>query len=122
NQQRTAGNIKNVISSELMRTFTAHNSAEVLDRVPGVSIVRDQGEGRYVQIRGTDPNLTSTSINGINVPAPEGGVRLVALDVIPANMLSSIEVVKTVTPDMPGNSIGGAVNLNTLHATAGSPF
>lgn len=121
-QQRSAANIKNVISADLMRTFSDHNTAEVLERIPGVSLERDQGEGRYVQIRGTDPNLTSISINGENIPSPEGDIRHVALDVIPSNMLSSIEVDKAITPDMEGNSIGGAVNLNTLQATGSDPF
>lgn len=122
NQQRSAANIKNVISSDLMRTFSDHNTAEVLERIPGVSLERDQGEGRYVQIRGTDPNLTSISINGESVPSPEGDIRHVALDVIPSNMLSSIEVDKAITPDMEGNAIGGSVNLNTLQATSSDPF
>lgn len=122
NQQQAAGNIKNIISSELMSTFSDHNTAEVLERVPGVSLERDQGEGRYVQIRGTDPNLTSISINGEMVPSPEGDIRNVALDVIPSGMLSSIEVNKAITPDMDGNAIGGAVNLNTLQATGADPY
>lgn len=122
NRQRTSSNIKNVISSELMRTFTDHNTAEVLERIPGVSLERDQGEGRYVQIRGTDPNLTSISINGESIPSPEGDIRHVALDVIPSGMLSSIEVDKAITPDMEGNAIGGAVNLNTLQPTGSDPY
>lgn len=122
NQQQSAANIKNVVSSELMSTFSDHNTAEVLERIPGVSLERDQGEGRYVQIRGTDPNLTSISINGETVPSPEGDIRHVALDVIPSGMLSSIEVDKAITPDMDGNAIGGAVNLNTLQPTGSDPY
>lgn len=99
-----------------MQLFPDVNSAEVLQRVPGVSISRDQGEGRYVLVRGTSPQLNSMTINGVKVPSPEGGVRSVALDVISADNLAGIEVTKAITPDMDGDAIGGAVNLKTKSA------
>ncbi len=114
NEQKNADNIKNVISSDQMGRFPDQNVAEALQRVPGITITRDQGEGRYVQIRGTNPNLNSISINGEQIPSPEGDARFVAMDVIPANVLSSIEVNKAITPDMDGDAVGGSVNLNTL--------
>ncbi len=113
-RQRSAGNIKNIVAADLIGRFPDQNVAEALQRVPGITITRDQGEGRYVQIRGTNPNLNSVSINGEQIPSPEGDVRFVALDVIPANVLSSIEVNKTITPDMDGDAVGGSINLNTL--------
>lgn len=122
NQQRTSNNIKNVISSELIKTFPDHNTAEALQRIPGVSIERDQGEGRYVQIRGTEARLSLVNINGEQIPSPEGDIRTVALDVIPSNMLSSIEVTKAITPDMDGDAIGGSINLNTLTAPNSGGF
>ncbi|MBN1543351.1 TonB-dependent receptor [candidate division KSB1 bacterium] len=115
-QQRTADNIKNVVDEEEMQRFPDVNSAEVLQRVPGVSVTRDQGEGRYVLVRGTSPFLNSMTINGEKIPSPEGGVRTVALDVISADQLESIEVTKAITPDMDGNAIGGAVELKTKTA------
>lgn len=113
-RQKSAGNIKNVVASDLIGRFPDQNVAEALQRIPGITITRDQGEGRYVQIRGTNPNLNNVSINGEQIPSPEGDVRFVALDVIPANVLSSIEVNKTITPDMDGDAVGGSINLNTL--------
>ena len=115
-QQKSAENIKNVVDEEQMQLFPDVNSAEVLQRVPGVSISRDQGEGRYVLVRGTSPQLNSMTINGVKVPSPEGGVRSVALDVISADNLAGIEVTKAITPDMDGDAIGGAVNLKTKSA------
>lgn len=114
NEQKNADNIKNVISSDQIGRFPDQNVAEALQRVPGITITRDQGEGRYVQIRGTNPNLNSISINGEQIPSPEGDARFVAMDVIPSNVLSSIEVNKAITPDMDGDAVGGSVNLNTL--------
>jgi len=115
-QQKTAPNIKNVVDEEQMKRFPDVNSAEVLQRVAGVSVTRDGGEGRYVLVRGTAPRLNTMTINGEKIPSPEGDVRNVALDVIAADQLSSIEVTKAITPDMDGNSIGGSVNLRTKSA------
>lgn len=114
--QKTAENIMNVVSEEQMEKFPDINSAEALQRLPGVSVQRDQGEGRYVQIRGTATNMNAMKVNGEDIPSPEGGERTTQMDIIPADQLASIEVIKAVTPDMDGNAIGGAVNLVTKSA------
>ncbi|MDD5765726.1 MAG: TonB-dependent receptor [Candidatus Marinimicrobia bacterium] len=116
NQQKIAENIVNVVDEEQMQLFPDVNSAEVLQRVPGVSIARDQGEGRYVLVRGTSAGMNSTSIDGVKIPSPEGGDRSVSLDLISADNLAGIEVTKAITPDMDGDAIGGAVNLKTKSA------
>lgn len=118
NQQKSAANITNVISADQIGSFPDPNAAEALSRVPGVSIARDQGEGRYVLIRGTEARLNSIMIDGERIPAPEGDLRQVALDSVPADQLQTIQVSKAVTPDMDGDSIGGAVNLITKQATS----
>lgn len=118
NQQRTAPNITNVISSDQIGAFPDPNAAEAASRIPGVSIARDQGEGRYVLVRGTEARLNSMMIDGERIPSPEGDVRSVALDAVPADQLQSIEVSKAVTPDMDADSIGGAVNLITKQAVS----
>ncbi|MCJ7801668.1 MAG: carboxypeptidase-like regulatory domain-containing protein, partial [Candidatus Marinimicrobia bacterium] len=115
-QQKSADNIKSVVDEEQMKMFPDVNSAEVMQRIPGVSIARDQGEGRYVLVRGTSPRMNSTSIDGVKIPSGEGGDRSVMLDVISADNLSGIEVTKAITPDMDGDAIGGAVNLKTKSA------
>jgi TonB-dependent receptor len=114
--QKNSPNIKNVVSADLIGRFPDPNVAEALQRIPGISIQRDQGEGRYVQIRGTDPNLSNVMINGEQIAAPEGDDRTIALDMIPSDILSTIEVTKAITPDMDGDAIGGSINLNTLSA------
>src|SRR5262245_17632601 len=111
NQQKTAMNITNVVSADQIGSFPDPNAAEAMQRIPGISIQRDQGEGRYVIIRGTEPRLNATLIEGERIPAPEANVRQVALDVIPADLLQSIEVSKALTPDMDADAIGGSVNL-----------
>lgn len=116
NQQKNADNIKNVISADQIGRFPDPNAAEALQRVPGVNIERDQGEGRYVLVRGLAPQFTNININGEQIPSPEADVRFVALDAVPSDQLASIEVSKTLTPDMDGDAIGGSVNLITRTA------
>jgi TonB-dependent receptor len=116
NTQENATNITNVVSSDQMSRFPDINAAESTQRLPAVSLLRDQGEGRYVLVRGTEPRLNSTTVNGERLPSPEGGGRNVALDTIPADVLESISVSKTLTPDMDGDSIGGTVDLVTKRA------
>lgn len=120
NQQKNADNIVNIVAADQIGRFPDPNTAEAVQRIPGVSLQRDQGEGRYVQIRGSDPRLTNVTINGEQIPAPEGEVRFVALDVIPADQLASIEVNKALTPDMDADGIGGSINLTTKEATSKS--
>ncbi len=121
NQQKTADNIKNIVSADQIGRFPDPNVAEALQRVPAVNIERDQGEGRYVLVRGLAPQFTNISINGEQIPSPEAGVRFVALDAIPADQLASIEVSKALTPDMDGDAIGGSVNLITRTAQSETP-
>jgi TonB-dependent receptor len=121
NQQRTADNIKNIVAADQIGRFPDPNAAEALQRIQGVNIERDQGEGRYVLIRGLAPQFTNISINGEQIPSPEAGVRFVALDAVPSDQLSSMEVSKTLTPDLDGDAIGGSVNLVTRTATSSTP-
>jgi TonB-dependent receptor len=116
NQQRTALSIANIVSADQIGSFPDPNAAEAASRIPGVSIARDQGEGRYVLIRGTEARLNSMLIDGERIPSAEGDLRQVMLDAVPADQLQSIEVSKALTPDMDADAIGGAVNLITRQA------
>lgn len=117
NEQRSAPNIINVVAADQIGQFPDPNAAEAASRIPGVSITRDQGEGRYILIRGTEARLNSVMIDGERIPSPED-TRQIMLDAVPADQLQSIQVSKAVTPDMDADSIGGAVNLITKQATS----
>ena len=117
NRERTADNIVQVLTAEVITSLPNTNIADAVGRLPSVSLERDEGEGKYVQIRGTDPRLSNVTINGVNVPSPEGGVRNVKLDVIPSDLVASIEVNKTLSASQDGDAIGGSVNLVTKTAT-----
>jgi hypothetical protein len=92
NQQRAADGIRSLVSATDIGALPDQNAAEALSRVPGTYLERDQGEGRYVGIRGIDPNLNTTSINGLRIPAPEGDQRAIQLDVVPSELLATLEV------------------------------
>jgi len=112
-QQRSANNIKNIVSSDMIERFPDQNVADAIQRLPAVALETDHGEGRYVQIRGAEAQLNTTTLNGIRIPSPEDTERKVSLDVIPSFLLGSIELSKALTPDMDGDAIGGSVNLIT---------
>jgi TonB-dependent receptor len=116
NRERTADNIVQVLTAEVITSLPNTNIADAVGRLPSVSLERDEGEGKYVQIRGTDPRLSNVTIDGVNVPSPEGGVRNVKLDVIPSDLVASIEVSKTLSASQDGDAIGGSVNLVTKTA------
>lgn len=118
NQQRTADNLKNIVAADQIGRFPDQNSAEALQRLPGINVQRDEGDGRFVLVRGLAPQYTNISVNGEQIPSPDAGARFVALDAIPANQLASLEVTKAITPDMDGDAIGGSVNLVTQTASS----
>ncbi len=108
--------IADIVSSDGIGKLPDYNTAEALQRLPGVSVQIDQSEPRYVVIRGVDPNLNLVTIDGNVVGIPEAEGRRVALDTIPSDLIGAIEVVKTVTPDYDANAIGGAINIVTPSA------
>ncbi len=114
--QEASNQIISVVSSDDIGSLPDINAAEALARMPGISLQRDQGEGRYVVVRGLGPDLNTVTINGALVPAPENGRRGVTLDILPAGMIRSLEVTKTLTPDMDANSLGGTIDVKTLSA------
>jgi len=120
NQQRSAGNISNIVSADQIGRFPDQNIGDAMKRIPGIAVQYDQGEARFGLIRGTPGQLNSVMINGERIPSAEAENRSVQLDLIPADMIRSIEVSKTLTPDMDADAIGGAVNLVTRDAATGT--
>ena len=112
--QRMSDSVESVVHADAIGQLPDDNAAEALQRVPGVSVERDQGEGRFVRVRGLGADLNSVTINGTLVPAPEDDRRAVALDVLPSELVQSLSVVKTLTPDMDANSLGGTVEVESL--------
>ncbi len=120
NKQKSNEHITNVISSDQVGKFPDANIGDALKRVPGIAMQNDQGEARDIIVRGLAPQLNSVTLNGDRIPSAEGDNRRVQMDLIPSDMIQTIEVSKAVTPDMEADAIGGSVNLVTR--TAPSTF
>src|SRR5579859_4727653 len=116
NRERTADNILQVLPAEVITSLPNTNIADAVGRLPSVSLERDEGEGKYVQIRGTEPRLSNVTVDGVHLPSPEA-VRNVKLDAIPSDLVDSVEVSKTLSANQDGDAIGGSVNLVTKSAT-----
>lgn len=115
NMQKNAINISNVIASDGIGKLPDRNAAETVQRVQGISIERDQGEGRFVSLRGLPPFWASTTINGNRLPTAEEETtsRATAFDFFPTELISYVHVNKSFTPDMEADGIGGGVNFIT---------
>jgi TonB-dependent receptor len=114
--KKDAPNVEDVQSIDTIRALPDVNAAEALERIPGVSLESDSGEGRFVNIRGMDADLNGTTYDGVRLTAsnpssPQGGGRAVAFDAFPAGILGGLEVVKSLTPDMDAEGLGGVVNI-----------
>jgi len=116
NRQRVSDNILQVLPSDVIMALPNANIADAVGRLPSVTLERDEGEGKYVQIRGTEPRLNNVTVDGVTIPAPEATVRQVKLDTIPAGIVESVEVNKTLSANQDAEAIGGSVNLVTKTA------
>jgi iron complex outermembrane recepter protein len=115
--ERQSSTVVSVITADDAGQFADQNVAESLQRVPGITIQRVEGEGRTIQVRGLNSNFNQVVINGAQVGSSDpDGNRSVSLDIISSDLLSGIRVAKTLTPDTDHDSLGAQVNLLTLSA------
>ncbi|MEZ0472150.1 TonB-dependent receptor [Luteimonas salinilitoris] len=114
--KRSSDAIQDTVSSDSMGQYPDKNVGESLQRLPGISVTRDQGEGRFVVVRGLDAGLNSVSVDGVAVGTPEDSIRAAPLDVIPSDSTERLTVIKSPTPDMPGDSIGGTILIESASA------
>jgi TonB-dependent receptor len=115
-QQKNADGVTNVVAGDTVGKLPDSNIAEALQRVSGISIQRDQGEGRYINVRGAPSEFTNITVNGVSLPAPDPFTRAIDLDVVPANIADTLEISKTLLPNQEADSIAGAVNIKTKSA------
>lgn len=113
--QKKSDSLVSVVAADSVGRLPDQNIAQAISRLPGVAVQRDQGQARYVNLRGSPLNWTTLSFDGINIVSPEG--RDARFDSIPSAIASQIVVKKAVTPDMTGETIAGNVNIITR-----SPF
>ncbi|MFN5902452.1 MAG: TonB-dependent receptor plug domain-containing protein, partial [Novosphingobium sp.] len=112
--QREADSLVTVAASDSVGRLPDQNVAQAASRLPGIAIERDQGQARYISLRGAPNYWTTLSFDGINVVSPEG--RDARFDSVPSAIAAQIVVSKAVTPDMPGETVSGNVNVVTRSA------
>ena len=121
NEQRTSENILNVMTAPQIQNLPNQSVATVLGRMPGVTVQINEGEAQYVQIRGTEPRLSNTTMDGVIVPGPDPQVRQVDLWVIPGDLVGAVQINKTLSANEDGDAIGGSVNMQMRQATSNRP-
>lgn len=119
NTQKNNINITNVVSTDQIGKFPDANIGDAVKRIPGITMQVDQGEARNIIVRGLSPQLNSVTLNGSRIPSAESDNRNIQMDLIPSDMIQTIEVNKAVTPDMDADALGGSVNLITRTAPQG---
>ena len=107
--RRQAAVVSDSISSEEIRKTPDSNAASVVERLTGVTLMND----KYVFVRGLGERYSGTTINGATLPTTETEKRVVPLDLFPAKLLETVNVVKTYTPDKPGDFGSGVVEMTT---------
>ncbi len=110
--ERIASNVINIISAKAIEISPDITVGNVLQRAPGVSVVKNSnGDGNYAIIRGMADRYNYTTINGIKIPSPDDMTRSIPMDIFPSDLLERLEVVKSLTPSMEGDAIGGVTNM-----------
>ncbi|RKX32408.1 MAG: TonB-dependent receptor, partial [Verrucomicrobia bacterium] len=118
-QKKSADNIRDILSADSVGQIPDRNVADALVRLPGVAVQMSNGEGRFISIRGIAPDLNNVTVNGATVanPGVDGRAgRAMPLDVIGSAQISQLEVIKTVTPDMDAQGLGGTIEIKTASA------
>ena len=121
NRTFNAPNVINVLPADVITSLPNANVADAIGRLPGVVLERDEGEGKYIKVRGTEPRLTHTTLDGVTIASPET-VRQIKLDLIPADLVSSVQINKTLQANLEGDGIGGSVDLQTKSAADRAVF
>ncbi len=116
NRQLSARAIVNVVSSDKIREMPDANAAESVGRLPGVSVLRDGGEGKKLVIRGLSPKYNTISIEGVRVPPTDSDERSADLSMIGTYTIDGIEVMKAITADHDADAVGGNVDFKIKEA------
>jgi TonB-dependent receptor len=118
NIKKGANAIMEVLAADAIGKLPDRNAAEAVQRIQGVSIERDQGEGRYVSVRGTPIQWSASLLNGNRLPSAslDYADRRIQMDIFPSEMIQYVQLSKAITPDMEGDAIGGSINFITKAA------
>ncbi|KXX70907.1 TonB-dependent receptor [Flammeovirga sp. SJP92] len=115
--EKVASKVMTVVSAQDIELSPDLNVANVVQRVSGVSLERNNsGDGQFAIVRGMDKRYNYTLVNGVKIPSPDNKNRYVPLDLFPSDLLDRLEVTKALTPDMEGDAVGGVINMEMKDA------
>ncbi len=115
--EKVSVQLMHVVSRQSIERSSDMTVADIMQRVSGVSVLRNEtGIPGRVIIRGMDPKYSYTAVNGMVIPSPDERSRYLSLDLFPAGIIDHLEVFKTLTPGMAGEAIGGRINIVTRPA------
>jgi hypothetical protein len=115
--EKNSMTVINVLSAQTIELSPDISAANAIQRVSGISMERNAtGDGQHAVLRGMDKRYNYTLVNGIKIPSPDNNNRYVPLDIFPSDLIGRMEVTKALTPDMEGDAIGGAVNMEMRDA------
>lgn len=112
--QRSSNALISVVAADSIGRFPDQNIAAAVSRLPGIAVQRDQGQERFVSLRGARTSWTTIAFDGVNVISPAG--RTTRFDTIPSSIASAVIVRKAVTADMPGETVAGNIDIRTRGA------
>ncbi len=119
NRQLTSRSIVNVVSAERIQELPDVNASESVGRLPGISIMREGGEGQKVVIRGLAPTYNTVTVGGTKIPSNDLQDRSIDMSMIASDMLAGIEVIKAITPDKDADAFGGIIDFQLAKAKEG---
>lgn len=110
--QRNSATVVDGISQESIKKSPDSKASDVLKRVSGASVQ----DNKFVVVRGLSDRYNFALINGAPLPSSESDRKAFSFDIFPSNMLDNLVIIKTATPDLPGEFAGGVIDINTTEA------
>ena len=117
NEERAADNLIQVMPTKTITELPDRNLGDAISRMASVALTRNEGQDNFVEVRGGEPRLTNTTVDGFNMPSEDPGIREFDFFAVPSSIVDSVKVSKTLEANMDGDGIGGSVNLITKTAS-----
>ncbi|HUY94874.1 MAG TPA: carboxypeptidase regulatory-like domain-containing protein, partial [Terracidiphilus sp.] len=117
NEERAADNLIQVMPTQTITSLPDRNLGDSISRMASVALTRNEGQDNFVALRGGEPRLTNTTVDGFNMPSQDPGIREFDFFSVPPGIVASVTVSKTLSANMDGDGIGGSIDLVTKTAS-----
>lgn len=117
NEERAADNLIQVMPTQTITSLPDRNLGDAISRMASVALTRNEGQDNFVGVRGGEPRLTNTTVDGFNMPSQDPGIREFDFFSVPTGIVGSVVMSKTLQANMDGDGIGGSIDLVTKTAS-----